>query len=208
MTVDVQGARESPLAGFAAAFAAASGPELTLREVPFQTQLNLRVDPRDEPTLAAVQAALGIRPPVEPNTVATHGERRVLWLGPDEWLVVAPDGDRAGLADALRAAVDIEHGSVVDVSANRTTIAIAGAQAADLLAAGCAVDLHPRAFGPGRCAQTLLAKAAIILEQRDDTPRFEVLVRPSFAAYLASWLLDAWDVARSATRSSRGVPVG
>ncbi|MGW0201911.1 sarcosine oxidase subunit gamma family protein, partial [Nonomuraea sp. NPDC003201] len=54
---------------------------------------------------------------------------------------------------------------------------------------GCALDLHPRAFGPGRCAQTMLARAQVVLVPREDG--FLVLVRSSFAAYLAEWLLDA-----------------
>jgi sarcosine oxidase subunit gamma len=60
-----------------------------------------------------------------------------------------------------------------------------------VLAAGCALDLHPRAFGPGRCAQTLLARAAVILEQTSGEPAYRIYVRPSFAGYLADWLRDA-----------------
>jgi sarcosine oxidase subunit gamma len=60
----------------------------------------------------------------------------------------------------------------------------------DLLAAGCSLDLHPRAFAPDRCAQTLLARAQVILEQRGEDA-FRLHVRGSFAVYLASWLIDA-----------------
>ncbi|MET7655934.1 sarcosine oxidase subunit gamma family protein, partial [Streptomyces sp. NPDC005486] len=62
----------------------------------------------------------------------------------------------------------------------------------DLLAHGCSLDLHPRAFGPGRCAQTTLARTQIVLVARDETRAgFWVLVRSTFAGYLADWLLDA-----------------
>ena len=83
--------------------------------------------------------------------------------------------------------------AVVDVSANRTTISIAGPRARDLLAFGCSIDLDPRAFGPGRCAQTMLARAQVIIVPvgPEAEPAFRVLVRPSFAAYLAAWLADA-----------------
>jgi sarcosine oxidase subunit gamma len=53
------------------------------------------------------------------------------------------------------------------------------------------VDLHPRVFGPGRCAQTLLAKAQVIIHQVNDAPTFHLYVRTSFAWYVAEWLLDA-----------------
>lgn len=77
------------------------------------------------------------------------------------------------------------------MSAQRTTIDIAGPYARDVLAHGCSLDLHPRAFGPGRCANTQLAKAQTVLQQLDQTPTFRVHVRASFAEYLGRWLLDA-----------------
>ena len=52
------------------------------------------------------------------------------------------------------------------------------------------IDLDPGSFGPDRCAQTLLAKAQIIIELRDDDPAFHIYVRSSFAGYVADWLLD------------------
>ena len=82
--------------------------------------------------------------------------------------------------------------SVTDVSAQRTTLLVTGPRAHDLLAHGCPLDLHPRTFGPGRCAQTTLGRTQIVLVARDE-PRagFWVLVRSSFAGYLTDWLLDA-----------------
>jgi sarcosine oxidase, subunit gamma len=77
----------------------------------------------------------------------------------------------------------------VDVSAQRTTLLVGGPRARDLLAHGCALDLHPSVFGPGSCAQTMLARAQVVLLSQQEG--FLVLVRSSFAAYLAEWLLDA-----------------
>jgi sarcosine oxidase subunit gamma len=78
---------------------------------------------------------------------------------------------------------------VVDVSANRTVVELAGDGRFDLLAQGCALDLHPRAWRPGRCAQTLLARVPVLLQEREGATR--VFVRASFAAHLAGWLHDA-----------------
>jgi sarcosine oxidase, subunit gamma len=55
----------------------------------------------------------------------------------------------------------------------------------------CALDLHPRVFGPGQCAQTLLGRTQAVLWQIDTEPTYRLLVRCSFAAYLADLLLDA-----------------
>jgi sarcosine oxidase subunit gamma len=95
---------------------------------------------------------------------------------------------REGLA-GLRAAV-------TEVGESRCCILVSGPRAGDLLAKGCPVDLHPKAFGgAGRSAQTLLAKATVFVHQTADNetagPSFEVYTTRSFADYLWSWLEDA-----------------
>jgi sarcosine oxidase subunit gamma len=183
------GARVSPLAHLAGTFAAASGEGVGIAEVPFPAQVGVRLH-ADPGAPSAVEAALGFPLPPAPNTTASDTHRTALWLGPDEWLVVGPPDTEAALAAELEEALRDGLGSVVDLSANRTAIELRGPAARDVLAKGCALDLHPRSFAPGRCAQTLVARTQAILEARHDTT-YRLLVRPSFAAYLAAWLLDA-----------------
>ncbi|TQS25765.1 sarcosine oxidase subunit gamma [Microbispora sp. KK1-11] len=181
--------RRSPAAAYAARFEAASaGGGLRLAEIPFLTHVNVRVDPKS-PAAERIGTAIGVRLPLEPGTAVSGGDLTVLWLGPDEWLVTGPDGAAPGLLERLTEAADGEHVSIVDVSAQRTTLVVAGDRARDVLAHGCALDLHPRVFGPGRCAQTMLARAGVVLVAGEDG--FRLLVRSSFAAYVAEWLLDA-----------------
>ena len=195
--------RTTPLAGFADAFAAAACDAVALVERPFLAQIGVRVfGGPDHAGLSAAEAALGFPLPLVPNTTAGAGGTDALWLGPDEWLVVAPPGSEAALETELAEALD-GLGSVVGLSANRTAIQVMGPRARDVLAKGCALDLHPRAFGPQRCAQTLLGRAPIILEQLGDDPlAFGLLVRGSFAAYGATWLLAAAEEFSSARASA------
>lgn len=181
--------RRSPAAAFAARFeAAGAGGGLRLAEIPFLSQVNVRVDPKS-PAAERIGTAIGVPLPLEPGTAVRGGDVTVLWLGPDEWLVVGPDGAAPGLVERLTEAAAGEHVSVVDVSAQRTTLVVAGERARDVLAHGCALDLHPRVFGRDRCAQTTLARAGVVLVSREDG--FWLLVRSSFAGYVAEWLLDA-----------------
>jgi sarcosine oxidase subunit gamma len=187
-------APRSPLGGAAARLAAAtrtSAGAVRLAELPFLTQMNVRLDAKG-PAAGAVGLALDLALPLEPNTVVRAGESTALWLGPDEWLLVAPPGRERDLETRIRDAAGDEPVSVTDVSAQRTTLLVAGPRARDVLAHGCPLDLHPRAFGPGRCAQTTLGRTQVVLVARDE-PRagFWVLVRSSFAGHLAQWLLDA-----------------
>ena len=88
--------RSSPLHGLADALAAAdeAPARVRLSEVPFLTQLTLRVTPS---TAAATAAgyALGAPLPMAPNTTSAAGEVQILWMGPDEWLVIGPTEARA-----------------------------------------------------------------------------------------------------------------
>ena len=68
---------------------------------------------------------------------------------------------------------------------------ISGENAVNLLARDCPLDLHPRVFKPGQCAQTRLAKAGMIIAPWSDGSGFEIIIRRSFADYIGLWLLDA-----------------
>lgn len=178
---------ESPLAGVQAIRQQA----LTVEEVPFLGYLNLRGRPDDRAFLKAAADACGTALPIEPNTVTGRNGVHALWLGPDEWLLVTGPEDQYPLLQALEASVDGLFAGVTDVSGYYTALTVSGDHARALLARSCPIDLHPRAFGPGRCAQSLLAKAGVILEQIDDTPGFRLIVRRSFAEYVWRWLMEA-----------------
>nr|WP_218862509.1 sarcosine oxidase subunit gamma family protein [Actinopolyspora biskrensis] len=184
--------RHSPLEHRGAEFerATALGPRgVRLREEPFLTQLNLRVPP-DDAVSEAVAEALDLTPPAA-NKVSGDEGRALLWLGPDEWLLVAEEERARGALRAVRSAQQDASGSSVDVSANRTTLRLAGPAAREVLEKVCSLDLHPRAFSVGDCAQTLLGRTVAVLWQVGPDPEYRVLVRCSFAEYLADLLLDA-----------------
>lgn len=159
-----------------------TGGGVIVEHVPLLAQVDVRVD-----------AALGGRAPyplpTTPNTAWEEGPRAVLWLGPDEWLVLGPPGAGANIVGELGAALEGSHRSIVDVSANRVALELSGPRAKEVLSKGCAIDLHPRVWRPGMCAQTMLARTQVILHERSDSTG--ILVRPSFADYLIDWLFDA-----------------
>ena len=177
---------------------------VALAERPHRGMVNLRLDPSDETAMNAFAEAFGFALPVQPNTSAGNGEASALWLGPDEWWLVVPGpGPEAGpeLAAKLRAALADGFAAVTEVGEGRTCIRIAGPKARALLQKGCPLDFHPRAFGAGACAQTILAKATVAIHLSADEsaadesvaegPAFEVYVLRSFAEYLWAWLEDA-----------------
>jgi len=180
-------AEAGPLAGTPAIVS----PGIVLVAMNPRAKIAVRGRDADPALVAGVTAALGGAPPLEPNRARYAGARAVLWLGPGEWRVIGPPGDEAATMAALQRTVPRSLAAIVDVSDFYTTVRLAGAGARDLLAAGCPLDLHPRAFAVSYCAQSLLAKADILLHQVDATPTFDIQVRWSHAAYLWAWLKDA-----------------
>jgi sarcosine oxidase, subunit gamma len=150
------------------------------------------VDVRLGAVPAEASAALGVDLPTVPNTWVPAGTGRAVWLGPDEWLLTSTTETPEELEARVRAAVLPLGGSAADVSAQRIGLRLTGARVRDVLAKGCSIDLHPRAFGRGRSAQTALGQAGVVLLALSDAgDDHGVLVRSSFAGYLAEWLLDA-----------------
>jgi len=61
-----------------------------------------------------------------------------------------------------------------------------------VLVKGTALDLHPGVFTAGAAAETRLGQTGVILLAVDGSGAdYRILVRSSFARYLADWLLDA-----------------
>lgn len=183
--------RRSPLQGWASRFAAMPASASVVDE-PFVAMVDLWVDPTGQGGAAAADI-LGIGElPTAPSTIAAGRDTAVIWLGPQEWLVTSEHRDGGALEATLRGAVSEDGGAAVDVSAQRTTVRLRGAHARDILAKGCSLDLHPTVFGSGGAAQTMLGHAGVVLiPLSDNGTDYRVIVRSSFAGYLADWLIDA-----------------
>jgi len=187
--------RRSPLAGLLpwSLPSTTNNPAVALSELRFAQQIGVRV----KPPVAAYLA--GVPLPLEPNRVASMRRLRTLSLGPDEWLVTSPAGTAPDLMGRITRALAGRQAMVSDLSSSRAVIEIAGSHARALLEKGCGLDLHPRAFGPGCCAQTLFARLPIILDQLSAAPLYRLFVRRSAARWLAEWLIDAAEEFRAAT---------
>jgi len=185
----------SPLAGFPPAQRRrglqCDGRDCTLSERPFVAMLNLRGKPDDAAFVAAVLRATGMHLPLRANGASIDPQRQLLWLGPDEWLFKTDDGQGVAVAAALHDALQGQHHAVVEVGDGNTTLVLQGPGAADLLARGCPLDLHPRAFPTGALAQSHVAKANVTLLCLQGGSHFELTVRRSFADYLFRWLCAA-----------------
>ncbi len=115
------------------------------------------------------------------------GELELSWAGLCQWNF-SYQNHKEGQAVCGRLA---NVATLTDLSASRARLQISGRPAPKLLAKGCAIDLHPRVFGPNDVAVTLIAHIGVHLSQRDDTPTYEIALLRSLAGSFFSWLSEA-----------------
>ena len=166
------------------ALASAQGGSATVRlsMAPAAARASLRVAADD---VAALSSALGVTLPQKPKGSAEANGLHALWLGPDEWLLIGPDGtDFVGLAGrsgAVHSATDVSHRNI--------GIIVSGPGAANAINAGCPLDLTSSIFPVGACARTVLGKMEIVLYRSgEDTYRVECW--RSFAEYCFGMLAE------------------
>ena len=169
-------ARRGPLDG------RESLPRLGLVTAPPMTRLILR---GREPTLAAAETVLGFALPREACRSAGAGGTHALWLGPDEWLILASASDSP--ASALTSAMGDAPHALVDVSHRQTGLVVGGEKVEAHLATVCALDVALSAFPVGMCTRTLLGKAEIVLWRMSESA-FHLEVWRSFSPYVWSLL--------------------
>ncbi len=123
-------------------------------------------------------AVFGVPLPTVACRAETAGDRAALWLGPDEWLLLANEIDET----ALQSALQDRPAALVDVSDRTLFYKLSGPLAARTLNCGCPLDLDLAHFPVGMCTRTVLEKAEIIL-WRTGPEEFQIGVWRSFAAY-------------------------
>ena len=153
--------------------------------------ITLRLDPAEAGLAEAAAGALDLAPPAL-RRAETAGGRRLLWMSPDEWLLMAPRPEIAGALEALAPALEGRRALAVDVSDARAAFSLEGEGAREALAKGAPADLSPQAFGVGDVRRTRLGQvAAAFLLTADAPPRFELICFRSVAAHVEAWLETA-----------------
>ena len=163
----------------------AAGAAISFAEATIAAAWNVQGDPARTAFVEEAQRQFGVALPIAPNTIVGSAALSALWLGPSSWLLVAGGASPLVDFDAKRDAINAAGGALFDVSASRIAWTVSGPHATTVLAAGCPLDFHPRAFAAGTCAQSLLGHINALFVKRDDAPTIAVMVARSYAR-------DAW----------------
>ncbi|MEJ0048525.1 MAG: sarcosine oxidase subunit gamma family protein [Rhodospirillales bacterium] len=164
-----------------------SANQAALRALPPAAQFIFRGPPD---AVARAGDGFGVPLPRDACRAATSDDRAALWLGPDEFLLLAPTGQEASIAAAIAASLGTVPHALVSVGHRNTALEAAGAGAPRMLNAGCPLNLGEAEFPVGMCTRTVLAKAPVVLWRREaDT--FYVSAWRSFAPYVWDFLIEA-----------------
>lgn len=126
---------------------------------------------------AAIEAATTLNLGMESGAGAHDDSRAAFGFARGRWLVV---NQAEGMGDALRGRIDIETGTVTDLSHGRTAIAIEGEKAQWVLSKLFAIDFSLPAFPVG-AGKSIAHHEFFTLIQRTGADRFDLYVYRSFA---------------------------
>jgi sarcosine oxidase subunit gamma len=144
----------------------------------------------DRAAAEAIGRAFGVPLPREACRSAEGGRRAALWLGPDEWLLIAASGEAGAVMRDIDGELERVAASLVDISDRQVGIDVVGPEAEEVINAFNALDLDIEAFPVGMCTRTIFGKAEIVL-WRTAPDRFRIEVWRSFAPYVLGCLDEA-----------------
>ena len=162
---------------------------IKIQELPFVKKINLRLDPNDKDCVSSFSKILGTMLPTKTNTYSKNEKIKVIWLGPDEWLIVSDDDDAF---IKLQNKIGNLEASVTDVSENRTIIRIRGKKTYVLLSKFLVLDLEKNLSTDLSCAQTLFVKVPVLLVRNhyDEIPEIDIFTNRSHANYIFNLIVD------------------
>ncbi|MHA1164589.1 MAG: sarcosine oxidase subunit gamma [Alphaproteobacteria bacterium] len=162
-----------------------AGPMLVMAPVSDCMRLSLRIAKKD---LSKAATAFGRDIPENIGEMTSTGKKTALCLGPDEWLLLAPEDEGEKIAAHFAKMSEKTTHSLVDVGHRTVGIDISGPAAAMVLNAGCPLDLD--AMPVGGCTRTVMDKAEIIL-MKLAKERYRVEITRSFAEYVWNFFSSA-----------------
>ena len=161
----------------------AAGPLIGIEETGLRGQITLRGDLGSIEIKNALQQVMGVDVP----SALTHIDGRVVWMSPDELLLLVPHAEAAAHVTALNQALTGVHHMALDVSDTRAVLRLSGARVGEVLAKGAPCDFTDRGFPVGTARRTHLGGLAVGI-WRLDAETWEVVCFRSYAHHLMAWL--------------------
>lgn len=158
-------------------------------ELPPRGMITLRGDLSAAKLMKAAADLAGVDFPGQ-RGASVAGERGILWLSPDEVMVLLPRAEAAAGVATLSKALAGTHHMAVDVSDARSLFRLSNGPVREVLAKLTPADLHPDAFGPGEVRRTRISQVAAAFWM-PDAGTVELMAFRSVPTYVFDLLSNA-----------------
>ena len=125
--------------------------------------------------------------PLQNSKVSSNKETRILWSGPNTWLVISR---KENIVEVIKGTCSSENFAATDISHSRAVIQIKGLQAKEILKKGCPLNFNE--FEKNNCAGSVFHGINIVVDFVDNnTDTFYLLTLRSFGESFYHHITDA-----------------
>jgi len=129
----------------------------------------------------------GLKFPLQSSTVSSNQGTRILWSGPNTWLVVSK---KENIVKIISENCSDENFAVTDISHSRVIIKIKGLKANEVLKKGCPINFNE--FKKNKCVGSVFNGINIVVDCVDEKIQtFYILTLRSFGESLYHHITDA-----------------
>ena len=157
-------------------------------------KINLRGEPNNKDFMKDVVIILNTLLPIEVNTSVANNDLKIIWLGPNEWLIQFNiENQFQDIFSKLQSTLNTKDTAVTDVTENRTIINVRGKNLYKLLAKFMVINLHEVLKKESSVAQTIFTKVPILIVRNHkdkEEPSIDIHANRSHTSYLFNLLVD------------------
>ena len=166
---------------------------VTIEELSLTGKINIRGKSSDKEFMKNIGSALNLVLPIEPNVRIFNNNISIMWLGPNEWLVITPENEKDGIISLLKSNLNPQKTAITDVSFNRVVLRLEGEKVFTLLSKFLVANLEKILKTNFSVAQTIFIKIPVLFVRNntDEEPTsLDLHLNRSHTKYVYELLVD------------------
>ena len=166
---------------------------VSIEELSLSGKINIRGKSSDKEFMKNIGSALNLVLPIEPNVRIFNNNISIMWLGPNEWLVITPENEKDGIISLLKSNLNPQKTAITDVSFNRTILRLEGEKVFTLLSKFLVANLEKILKTNFSVAQSIFIKIPVLFVRNntDEEPTsLDLHLNRSHTKYVYELLVD------------------
>ena len=166
---------------------------VTIEELSLTGKINIRGKSSDKEFMKNIGSALNLVLPIESNVRIFNNNISIMWLGPNEWLVITPENEKDGIISLLKSNLNPQKTAITDVSFNRVVLRLEGEKVFTLLSKFLVANLEKILKTNFSVAQSIFIKIPVLFVRNntDEEPTsLDLHLNRSHTNYVYELLVD------------------